>query len=79
LTNLAALYQLQQRYEEAERLYRRALAIDEAAFGGQHPSVARDLGNLAGLYVEMKRPAEAEQASTKALGIQVRNTLRDER
>ncbi len=32
---------------EAEPLYRRALAIDEASLGPAHPDVARDLNNLA--------------------------------
>jgi hypothetical protein len=32
---------------EAEPLYRRALAIDEASLGPAHPDVATDLNNLA--------------------------------
>jgi hypothetical protein len=33
--------------EEAEPLYRRALAIDEQSFGPDHPNVGTDLNNLA--------------------------------
>ena len=34
-------------FQQAEPLYRRALAIDEASFGPDHPEVATDLNNLA--------------------------------
>ena len=37
------------RLEEAEPLLRRALEIDEAAFGERHPTVAIRLNNLATL------------------------------
>jgi len=37
------------RLGEAEPLMRRALAIDEASLGPEHPNVARDLNNLAEL------------------------------
>ena len=36
-------------YAEAEPLYRRALAIDEKAYGPDHPKVAMDMRNLAEL------------------------------
>jgi tetratricopeptide (TPR) repeat protein len=35
LNNLAELYRAQGRYTEAEPLYRRALAIQEAGFGSE--------------------------------------------
>src|SRR5262249_44791518 len=38
------------RYEEAEPLYLRALAIYEKALGAEHPAVASSLNNLAALY-----------------------------
>jgi len=37
LNNLARLYQEQKRYDEAETLYRRALAIREATLCPEHP------------------------------------------
>ena len=40
---------LQGKYEEAEPLYHKALAIDRKVYGNEHPAVARDLNNLAGL------------------------------
>ena len=36
-------------YDEAKPLYERAIAIDEKALGPDHPGVATDLNNLAGL------------------------------
>ncbi|MEZ5304947.1 MAG: tetratricopeptide repeat protein [Verrucomicrobiales bacterium] len=38
------------RFAEAEPLYRRALAIDEAAYGENHPEVATDLNSLANCF-----------------------------
>ena len=39
---------------------RRALAIDEKSYGPDHPDVATDLNNLAGLMQATNRLAEAE-------------------
>jgi hypothetical protein len=39
---------------------RRALAIDEASFGPDHPNVAAHLNNLATLLLDTNRLAEAE-------------------
>ena len=47
LNNLARLLQATNRLAEAEPLMRRALAIDEASYGPEHPNVAIDLNNLA--------------------------------
>jgi tetratricopeptide (TPR) repeat protein len=47
LNNLAALYDAQGRYAEAEPLYRRAVAIAEKALGPDHPRVGTALNNLA--------------------------------
>jgi hypothetical protein len=49
LSNLALLLQATNRLGDAEPLMRRALAIDEASYGSEHPNVARDLNNLASL------------------------------
>jgi hypothetical protein len=48
------------RLAEAEPLMRRALAIDEASYGNDHPEVATDLNNLAGLLQATNRLEEAE-------------------
>ncbi|MEM9938369.1 MAG: tetratricopeptide repeat protein [Pseudomonadota bacterium] len=59
----------QARHDEAEPLYRRALAIDEASYGPDHPSVAIRLNNLAGLRLATNRLDEAEPLYRRALAI----------
>ncbi|NJD05536.1 MAG: tetratricopeptide repeat protein, partial [Methylococcaceae bacterium] len=56
-------------YREAEPLMRRALAIDEAGYGPDHPNVARDLNNLAALLRDTNRLAEAEPLMRRVVGI----------
>jgi tetratricopeptide (TPR) repeat protein len=56
-------------YTGAEPLYRRALSIDEASFGPNHPAVATVLNNLALLLVNTNRHAEAEPLYRRALEI----------
>jgi tetratricopeptide (TPR) repeat protein len=51
---------------EAEPLMRRALAIDEASYGAEHPA---DLNNLAQLLQDTNRLAEAEPLMRRALAI----------
>ena len=48
---------------------RRALAIDEQSYGPNHPSVGRDLNNLAQLLKATNRLAEAEPFMRRALAI----------
>lgn len=45
----------QGKFEEAEPLYRRAMAITEATSGSDHPDYASDLGNLAVLLSKQVR------------------------
>jgi len=53
-------YESQGRYEEAEPLYRDALAMGQRLLGEAHPAVANSLNNLAGLYESQGRYEEAE-------------------
>ena len=69
LNNLAGLYQATGRYEEAEPLYRRAVAILEQALGPEHRDVAYYLDRLAGLYQATGRYEEAEPLYRRALVI----------
>jgi tetratricopeptide (TPR) repeat protein len=70
LLNQTALnYASRAAYVEAEPLYRRALAVDEASYGPDHPEVARGLGNLAQLLRATNRPGEAEPLMRRALAI----------
>ena len=48
---------------------RRALAIDEASYGPEHPNVAIRLNNLAQLLQATNRLAEAEPLMRRALAI----------
>ena len=50
LNNLAALYESQGRYTEAEPLYIKALEMNKKLLGAEHPDVATSLNNLAALY-----------------------------
>jgi tetratricopeptide (TPR) repeat protein len=71
LNNLARLLQATNRMAEAEALYRRALAIDEASFGPNHPDVAGNLNNLAQLLKATNRLAAAEPLMQRVLAILV--------
>jgi len=57
------------RLAEAEPLMRRALAIDEASYGAEHPRVAIELNNLAALLWATNRLAEAEPLMRGVLAI----------
>jgi len=69
LNEMAVVYYANAEYKEAEPLMKRALAIDEASFGKDHPKVARDLNNLAQLYQDTNRLSEAEPLMKRALAI----------
>ena len=69
LNQQASLLQVIARYEDAEPLFRRALAIDEASYGNDHPEVAVALNNLAHLLQATNRLAEAEPLMRRALEI----------
>jgi len=69
LTDLAGLYRGLGRFDEAEPLIRRALAITERSFGPDHPDVIRDLKNLAQLLQVTNRRTEAEPLLQRARAI----------
>jgi CHAT domain-containing protein/Tfp pilus assembly protein PilF len=60
------------RFQEAEALYRRAIAIREKAFSREHILVAQSLEGLAGVYRKMGRYAEAEPLLQRVLAIRER-------
>jgi tetratricopeptide (TPR) repeat protein len=66
---LGGLLKGKARYAEAEPLYRRALAIDEASLGPDHTNVANHLNNLASLLQDTNRLGEAEPLYRRALKI----------
>jgi tetratricopeptide (TPR) repeat protein len=67
--NLAVLLREANRHAEAEPLMRRALKIDEANLGPDHPNVATHLNNLAALLEDTNRHAEAEPLYRRAIRI----------
>jgi len=67
--HLAELFRATNRLADAGSLFRRALAIDEASLGPDHPNVARDLNNLAELLRATNRLAEAEPLYRRALAV----------
>ena len=70
LLNHAAIYlQVHARPAEARPLAERALAITEAALGADHPTVASDLGSLAGILQDLGQPDQAQPLAERALAI----------
>ncbi len=57
------------RYDEAEALSRRSLALTRDLYGPRHPSVAQDLVNLGAIRHQQGRYAEAEPFYREALAI----------
>ncbi|CAN0234238.1 unnamed protein product [Scytosiphon promiscuus] len=70
-TNWAAgrLFELQGKFEEAEPLYKRSLAIDEKVYGPDHPEVATDLNNWAGLLESQGKLEDADPLYVRVLEI----------
>jgi tetratricopeptide (TPR) repeat protein len=69
LSQAGILFTTQASYRVAEPLLIRALAMNEAVCGKNHPEVATCLSNLGALYVATNRPAEAEPLMRRALAI----------
>ncbi len=72
LNDLAFFYHKQGKYEQAEPLYQRALAIYERVLGVEHPDTASSLGNLALLYYSQRKYEQAEPLYQRALAIRER-------
>ena len=62
LNKLGRLFKRKARHREAEPLYRRALAIDEASYGPDHPHVAIRLNNLADCCSARTGPARPSRS-----------------
>jgi tetratricopeptide (TPR) repeat protein len=70
LNNLAVVYWRQNKYGEAEELYKRALAISEKGpWRTSDPDVANTLANLALVYQSQGKYADAEGLYKRALAI----------
>ena len=82
LSLLADTLTHEEKYPEAERAAREALEMDRRALGSDHPSVLRDMFNLAGILTEEQHYADAEEMSKeliesarRVLGLQHPGTL----
>ena len=78
LSYLAALYQSQGRYSEAEPLFLQALEIDRRALREDHPFLAYHLNNLARLYQFQGRYSEAEPLFLQSVEIDRRSLSEDQ-
>lgn len=67
LDRLATLYWRQGRYQEAEQLFQRALAIGERYLGCDHPETTIYLNDLALLYYEQGKYRQTEMLQERAL------------
>jgi serine/threonine protein kinase len=55
------------KYPEAEKAAREALETDRRALGSDHPSVLRDMFNLAGILTEEQHYADAQEVYTQLI------------
>lgn len=69
---LAAVLDLREQWDEADRIHRRVLAGFTAALGRRHPEVAHATGNYAAHLQLCGRLAEAARAHTRAIHLKVR-------
>jgi tetratricopeptide (TPR) repeat protein len=69
LESLGFILLEENKYEEAEEVYRKALAFRERVYGASHKSVATSLINLGNLYLKQGKLSEAEVMSRRALTI----------
>ena len=74
LNNLGLVRDGEGRFDEAEALYREALALRRSALGPEHPAVADSLLNIAAVELATKRYDEAEPTLKEALEL-VERTL----
>ncbi len=66
LNNLAQIYGYEERYEDAENAYRRAIGIWERALGPAHPDLAACLLNYAAVLRKDHRKKDAAQVEARA-------------
>ncbi|WP_110517870.1 tetratricopeptide repeat protein [Herpetosiphon llansteffanensis] len=68
-SNLGFFENLRGAYQEAQKLYERALAIHEAVVGRDHLATATSMNNLAGIFENQGRYSEAQKLYERALAI----------
>lgn len=68
-SGLGIVYFAQERFDDAEAIMRRTLAIREKQLGPNHPDLGPLLNNLGGVYWKQKRYADALQMYDRSLSI----------
>lgn len=76
-SNLALLYYYQGKYPDAEKLYKRALSINEEVRGPDHPAVGTNLHSLALLYFLRGKYEQVEPLERRALVIKRKAPTQD--
>ena len=69
LNELGILYSQQEKHNQAEPLFKQALALGQELLGEHHPDISSSLNNLAELYRNQRRYEEAEPLFKQALAI----------
>ncbi len=77
IDDLAVLFSIQNRFDEAERYHKRALAMLETALVRDHKSVGQVAANLGALFNDVGRPTEAEPLLRRALTIALAQSQQD--
>jgi tetratricopeptide (TPR) repeat protein len=75
--NLAVLYFLAGRFDEAQELLERCLRVQTALLGPDHPRLANSLAHLGETYLIHQRYAEAEELLRRALAIKEKSAAPD--
>ena len=68
-SNLAAVYNNQGKYAQAEALYRQSLEINRRVLGPEHPGTLASMNNLAGVYNNQGKYAQAEALYSQTLEV----------
>ena len=78
LNNLASLYQSQNRLDQSEEVYRRALGIFEKSAGQERQGYAKTLKSYASLLRRKQRTGEAERLEERAKSVLKRLSLENQ-
>ncbi len=69
LNNMASVYNMQGKMDEAEKLLIRNLEVNSAHFGLTSPEVAESLSALGAIYVNTRRVDQAQSVLTRAIAV----------
>jgi Flp pilus assembly protein TadD len=69
VNNLAGLYELQGKYDQAEPLFVNCLAVRRRVLGDEHPDTLSSINDLAFLYKSQGKYEQAEQMTTTSVNV----------